>query len=102
MRAPDISLLLFHAIDPVLEFLVGGDCPPGELEQRLLPFLLAHLAQLPRELVVLVIPRAEDPITATHHLRERGGHSETTPMPYARLHKEGGGLTQGPFQTPPS
>ena len=46
---------------------MSGVGPPGKLE-RLLPLLLAHLPQLRREAVVLLVPRVKDGVAAAHNL----------------------------------
>ena len=58
---------LSHSANPVLEFLVGGVNPEGELE-CFLPLLLADLPQLTAELVVLIVPSSEHSVALSHHL----------------------------------
>ena len=58
---------LSHSANPVLEFLVGGVNPEGELE-CFLSLLLADLSQLTTELVVLIIPSSEHSVALSHHL----------------------------------
>lgn len=59
--------LLSHSCYPVLQLLVCWISSPGKLES-LLPLLLDHLSQLPRELVILLIPGIEHTKTLVHNL----------------------------------